>query len=50
MLITFSRLLGCGLFPFSADVSLAAVASIIRAVDLNSGVEFDDVNTFVHIR
>ena len=32
----FSRLLGCGLFPFSDDVSLAAIASIIRAVDLNS--------------
>ena len=36
LLNTFSTLLGCGLFPFSADVSLAAMASIIRAVDLNS--------------
>ena len=34
LLNTSSRLLGCGLFPFSADVSLAAVTSIIRAVDL----------------
>ena len=31
LLNTFSRLLGCGLFPFSADVSLAAMVNIIRA-------------------
>ena len=36
LLNTFSGLLGCGLFSIFADVSLASMASIIRAVDLNS--------------